>query len=179
MTDDAGHDRPPQQAPRGGGQVPQPGRITRFMLWFILLLLVMPWFFRMLGIGVEPRISYSEFRQKVAAGEVEVVTIKGERIRGELAAEPPGAADDGASDDPPPSVFVTFLPTFGDDGLLEMLEANDVEVRTEPNDGSLLPMLLFGLLPLVLLLGFGWVLFRRMGSQGGQILSIGKSSARL
>ncbi|HSN56981.1 MAG TPA: ATP-dependent metallopeptidase FtsH/Yme1/Tma family protein, partial [Candidatus Sulfomarinibacteraceae bacterium] len=173
MTDDTGRDRPPQQAPRGGGQVPQPGRITRFLLWFILLLLVMPWLLRLMGIGVEPRISYSEFRQKVAAGEVGLVTIKGDRISGELAAEGPQAGD-AASD-----FFVTFLPTFGDDGLLEMLEANDVEVRTEPSDGSLLPMLLFGLLPLVLLLGFGWVLFRRMGSQGGQILSIGKSSARL
>jgi cell division protease FtsH len=112
----------------------------------------------------------------VEAGDVAEVTIKGEEIRGRMKAERP--AGDAAAESAP-QAFVTYLPAFGDDGLLDLLSANDVEIRTEPSGDSILPLLLFSALPLLILVGLGWVMLRRMGSQGRQILSVGKSSAKL
>jgi len=177
---------PPGQQPGGGagGATPSgPGSALRLIGLFVLLLLIAPWILRWLGLDPEPRISYSEFRSKVSAGEVLEVTVEGDQIRGVMTdpdaeGTPAPEAENGA-EGPAGRPFVTYLPTFGDDELLGMLEANDVEIRTEPSGDSMLPMLLFGLLPLVVLVAIGWMLFRRMGSQGQQIMSIGKSKAKL
>ncbi len=175
---------PPGRRAGGGGAPPSgPGSALRLIGLFVLLLLIAPWILRWLGLDPEPRISYSEFRSKVAAGEVLEVTVEGDQIRGVMT-DPDGDAtpapdaeggDEAAAERP----FVTYLPTFGDDELLAMLEDNGVEIRTEPSRDSVLPMLLFGLLPLVVLVAIGWMLFRRMGGQGQQIMSIGRSKARL
>ncbi|HSN56420.1 MAG TPA: ATP-dependent zinc metalloprotease FtsH [Candidatus Sulfomarinibacteraceae bacterium] len=150
----------------------------RIILWTVLLLVLFQWLFGVFNAGNE--ISYSEFRARVAAGEVAEVTVKDDTIRGVMAAAEAG--EEGEADGesvPPPETFVTYLPAFGDDELLGLLEANGVEVVTRPGGGSVLPLLIFGLLPVVVLVGLGWLMLRRMGAQGGQMLSIGKSKAKL
>ena len=152
--------------------------IVRIILWTVLLLVLFQWLFGVFNAGNE--ISYSEFRARVAAGEVAEVTVKDDTIRGVMAAAEAG--EEGEADGesvPPPETFVTYLPAFGDDELLGLLEANGVEVVTRPGGGSMLPLLIFGLLPVVVLVGLGWLMLRRMGAQGGQMLSIGKSKAKL
>jgi cell division protease FtsH len=152
--------------------------MTRILLWVVLLAVILPWLLRSFGIGVEPRISYSEFRRRVAAGEVTSVTIEGERIRGQAAAS--GASDEEETGgDAAGEAFTTYLPSFGDNELLELLESNGVEVRTEPSRESILPMLVLGVLPLLLIVGLGFAVFRRMGAQGRQVLSLSRSSAKL
>jgi cell division protease FtsH len=75
---------------------------------------------------------------------------------------------------------VTNVPAFGDDRLLELLEKNGVRIRVEPEpEPSPLAMALISLLPWVLLIGVGYAIFRRVSSSRGDLLSIGKSKAKL
>ncbi len=187
-----------------------PPRIGGVLLWLLLLFLIMPWIGKWLGLSGENTISYTAFREKVRAGQVKEVTIKDDRIRGLLApsdarressSDQPaaGAANqqkghDGAGQQteqtdgnpqgkPEATTFVTYVPTFGDDNLLTLLEDNGVEIHTKPSGGgSLLPVLLISVLPLLILFGLGYAVYRRMKGQGGGaggLMSMGRSRAKL
>ncbi len=176
--------RPPTEKPEGGR--PRPGlpgqraNMGRLFMWLLLLLIVAPWLVQWLGGGRGRTIPYSEFRHRVQAGQVEEVTVRDEALHGRLTEDAVEAEKKASeSDETPSRDFVTYLPTFGDEELMGLLEDNDVKVVTEPQSDGSLSLLLFSLLPVLVLLGLGWMLFRRMGQQGRQMFSIGKSSAKL
>jgi len=77
--------------------------------------------------------------------------------------------------------FFTFLPSFGDDKLLSMLEAQKVKIITEPRkDVSFWTDILTGFLPFLILIGLGAFLLRGRGLGGVQnIFSFARSQARL
>ena len=72
------------------------------------------------------RISYSEFREQVQAGNVREITVTGQQIEGQLKVAVELEADSGET--APVEAFFTTLPSFGDDELLALLEAGGVEV---------------------------------------------------
>ena len=207
----------PKQRP-GGGEKPSGGPdmgrrrgIGGLLLWLLLLFLIAPWIAQWLGLSDENTISYTDFRGKVRAGQVEQVTIKGDTIHGRLkssttstqaagdTAATADAADGGqpGHDDPQQpagqseggsgaakgKTFVTYVPSFGDDNLLTLLEHNGVVIHTKPSSsGSLWPLLLVSFLPLLILFGLGYVVYKRMRGQasgGGGLMSMGKSGAKL
>ena len=172
--------RPPDDEPRHGPKGPggagvRPG-LTRVFLWLLLLMIVAPVIVRWLGGGRGEQIPYTEFRELVRTGEVAEVTVRDEAIFGRLTRE---VADGKDADADAERDFVTYLPTFGDDELMAMLEESGVEVTTEPSSDGSFSLLLFSLLPVLLLVGLGWMLFRRMGQQGQQMFQVGRSSAKL
>jgi cell division protease FtsH len=116
------------------------------------------------------RISYSEFRQQVQAGNVERVTVTGQEIQGRLeeAAELEAESGESATYEE----FVTILPSFGDDELLPLLESQGVEVDAQPDTGFSWVDLLINFLPLVLLGGFVYFFFSRMRGRGQDAFSI-------
>lgn len=124
------------------------------------------------------QVSYSAFRQQLKAGNVQRVIVKGELVEGKLK-EPAKKelAEEGESVEY--TDFVTYLPSFGDEELLPLLEAQGVEVETRPETDSSWWTILLNLLPFVLMIGFGYMLYNRMQAQGQSIFSIGKSRAQL
>lgn len=168
---------PEEQEQSGGSSLGR--RLGPRIIWLILLVAMSAWLWQQFGgLGDEgARISYSVFRQQVRRGNVTSVVVQGEEIRGEL--DSPVELRNQAGELTETSEFVTYLPSFGDDQLLELLEENNVAVETEPqSDISIWPLLL-NLLPFIILGVFFYYYFRRMQSQGQGIFSMGQSRARL
>jgi cell division protease FtsH len=112
-------------------------------------------------------ISYSRFRDELAANNVKKVTLRGNNVRGELRAKisvPVTTAERGGSVDT--TLFSSNLPSIADPTLLPELSARKVEVAVLPAEGSAAGNLLIYLLPWLLILGVWWFVMRGMKSQG-------------
>jgi cell division protease FtsH len=122
------------------------------------------------------RISYSEFRKQLQTGNVERVVVEGNSVNGKLKST-------GSRTEQGSTVkydqFVTYIPSFGDEKLMDMLESKDVEVVTEPESSFPWSLVIMGLLPVLLLFGVGYIFLRRMQAQGQGLFSVRKSKAKL
>jgi cell division protease FtsH len=154
------------------------GGMGRLLLWLLLAILFIPWLWSIFA-GTVPRteISYSLFREQVTADNVVSVTMAGEVIEGEFR-EP---IEQEGFDGEPVAVenFVTYVPAVGDEQLLPLLAAHDVEVNTRMAGGFPWSMLLITFLPFLLLIGFAVMMMRRVRGQSDGLFSVGKSRARL
>ncbi len=106
-------------------------------------------------------VPYSEFLQRVRAGQVVSVVVAGPRINGEQA--------DGTR-------FTTMAPK--DPKLVERLQRNNVNINIRPDAGT--PWYLSLLLhwaPFILIIGVWIFLMRRMQGGGNRLFSLGKSRA--
>ncbi|NDY57560.1 ATP-dependent metallopeptidase FtsH/Yme1/Tma family protein [Desulfovibrio sulfodismutans] len=134
------------------------------MLWAAISL-VMVVLFNLFNQPQSPsaKFSYSEFVQKVTAGEVVSVKIQGRKIS--------GVTSDG-------SKFMTYTPE--DPGMVGMLMQNKVQVMAEPEEESPWYMtLLISWFPMLLLVGV-WIFFmRQMQNGSGRAMSFGRSRARM
>ena len=169
--------------PRGQGQGrggPQsPTFNWKLIFWlFILFFLVGPWISKQF-ISKGTEISYSTFRDQLEVGNVGKITVQGEKISGEF--KKPAEKKNPEGKPVPYKDFFTYLPSFGDDKLLPMLEAQKVDIVTQPRkDVSFWGEILAGMLPFLILIGLGIFLLRKRGLGGGQsIFSFGASRARL
>jgi cell division protease FtsH len=147
------------------------------VLLLVIALIVYLWIFGFIDPDQSVEISYSVFRQQLQAGNVEHITVAGEQIEGELAEPAEKEIEDGETTSY--TQFTTYLPSFGDEQLLALLEEQGVEVQAEPaSNFSWLTLLLNGL-PFLLLIGLIYFAARRMQSQGQNLLSVGRSRAQL
>jgi cell division protease FtsH len=123
-------------------------------------------------------IGYSTFRQQVGSGNVSEVNLEGNRVRGSL--REPIRESTSPDDTTRIETFETYVPAFGDDGLLDMLEEHQVEINTSPEAGSSpWGTILFLGLPFLLFIGIAFMMNRQMQMRGQGILSVGKSRAKL
>ena len=180
-------DRPPwkvegaPQPPGGdGGGKPDWRRAARRTWWLILLLFVVNWIVAStLMAPSRTTVSYTFFRQQVQAGTVSEITSTGDTIEGTFKSPvkyPPGSGD--AKD---VTEFTTQRPSFGDDGLTELLLEKNVTVNARPPDSApVWQQLLLGFGPTLLIIGLLVWSFRRMAAGGGLggIGGIGRSRAR-
>ncbi len=167
--------------PRGQGQgSPQkPAFNWTVIFWlFLLFFLLGPWIQKQF-ISQGTGISYSAFRDQLEAGNVEKITVQGEKISGDFKKPVEQKAPGGKPT--PYREFYTYLPSFGDEKLLPMLEAQKVNIVTEPTKGvSFWGEILSGLLPFLILIGLGAFLLRGGGMGGARsIFSFAQSRARL
>lgn len=162
----------------GGNQQSPVSHWTVFLWLFILFILIGPWLSSLLS-SKGTQISYSTFRSQLEAGNVEKVTVQNDRISGVL--KKPAEERTQAGTTVSYKEFSTYLPSFGDDKLLALLEAQKVDVVTRPKkDVSWWGDLLTGMLPFLLLIGLAVFLLRRGGLGGSQgIFSFVGSRARL
>jgi len=172
--------RPETPRPDNGEQEqePQPGLGSRWrvLLWFLLALALVPWLWGEFFTDEGLTLSYTAFREQVRSGNVTEVTIRDDRITGELNQPVERTVDCQEVSD---TEFVTIVPSVGDENLLSLLEEHDVELNVEPTSEFSWFTILVSALPFLLLLGLGYMLFSRMSSQGQGIFSMGKSRARL
>ncbi len=171
-------DQPPKPGQRPG--CASPGRGTS-IYWILLLLLAGYWFFYMGGgdgmLGMGTKIDYSTFRTELEEGNVDQVTVRGDLIKGSFKKEisVPARQGDTASIEN----FSTYLPSFGDDQLMSMLEEQNVEVETEPESDFSWWTILIWVLPFLFLLYIGYRMMSGMQRGGQNLFNIGKSKAKL
>jgi cell division protease FtsH len=112
-------------------------------------------------------ISYTRFRDELAAGNVKKVTLRGNNVRGEFRAKValPVVLDQ-KGETVSTTLFNCNLPSMGDPTLLPELSARKVEVLVLPADGSAAGNLFLYLLPWLLIIGVWWFIMRGMKSQG-------------
>jgi len=113
--------------------------------------------------GNNTEITYSEFIRQAEAGNVQYVTVDGEKLL--------ISATDGKS-------YYTINPR--DDQMTDRLLNSGVEIRAEPQESGGLSMFLMNILPFLLLIGV-WIFFmnRMQGGGRGGAMGFGKSKAKL
>ncbi|MCB0032197.1 MAG: ATP-dependent metallopeptidase FtsH/Yme1/Tma family protein, partial [Anaerolineales bacterium] len=167
------HENPSQNWPVPGRQ--QPGWPT--MLWTVLLLsLLFYWVGGRFLFNNDPlsAVDYSTFRRQVMANNVTRVTVTGSEIRGQF-----GEAVQTAAAEEPITEFATFVPSFGDEQLLALLEEHDVALTVRPVAEFSFWSIVLSLLPILFIVGLFYYFSRRMRQQGQSIFAIGRNRATL
>jgi cell division protease FtsH len=180
---------------------------TRFSLFFYVIVLLVIFVFEYLVFsGPEIKeISYSEFRDLLAANKIERVVIGQEKITGLLKASavkgegaPPGQAKKQNAEATPK----TFQPPWRlrikefdketedqikrrfivvrlkDDKLLEDLQAHGVDYRGKIGSNWLGNLIMNWIIPFAVLFVIWGFVFKRMGG-GANVLNVGKSKAKI
>ena len=113
--------------------------------------------------GSAKEITYSEFIRQAESGNVQYVTVDGEKLI--------VSGTDGNS-------YYTINPR--DDKMTDRLLNSGVEVRAEPQESGGLSVFLMNILPFLLLIGV-WIFFmnRMQGGGRGGAMGFGKSKAKL
>ena len=120
----------------------------------------------------EGELNYTEFREQLAADNVESVTIvDGQTIEGELRGP---IQSDGAS----VGRFRTLLPMEATQELLDELQAAGVVTSAKESGNSWITILV-SMLPWILIIGLWFFFFRQMQAGGSRAFSFGKSKAKL
>ena len=155
----------------------QSGRQFRYAIGYLITSLILLWLFQLFVLAPLTRnteIPYSEFKKKLADAQVVEVTVGERGIAGEMKNPKP--------DGSPPVVPFTAVPApAGDPKLIEELQNANVTYRFERPPNPLGGILLGYLLPLALLGGFWYMVYRRAGGAAGEgpggIFGVGKSKA--
>lgn len=170
-------------------------RLPPQMLWVIFASLMLANYLVMRLFFPEPAtvtVSYTFFKQQIAAGNVETVTSVGDAIRGKFKSEvsyppktaPPTKVDSSAGplgDQHEVNTslrFNTQRPVFADPGLEKLLDEKGVVIDAVDQGRPSWFTLLVGFGPTLLLIGaFIWM-SRRAAAAGGGIFSLGRSRAK-
>ncbi len=136
-----------------------------FYLIVIILSILLAQYFMQPEAPGEIELTYSAFLQRVEQGEIQRVKIIGEnRLEGEIEGRP----------------FEVSVPAGVMGELMGRLEANNVEMVTEPEDSPAWWLGFLGyLLPTILIFGVFLFFLNRMQGGGNRVMSFGKSKARL
>ena len=109
-------------------------------------------------------INFSQFLADVDAGKIKDVTINGQEVRGSYNNEKAG--------------FHSTVPA-GYTDMYKSLRDKGVNINVRDVSGGGWPSWLLQLLPLAVILGLWFLMFRQMQSGGNKAMSFGKSRARL
>ncbi len=149
-------------------------RFVQYSVTYLLTSLVMLWLFQSLFFAPfankSSELSYSEFKNKLAGGQIVEVTLGDRTIVGKMK-DPKGSA----SQEP----FNTVFMTGSDPHLVDDLKNANVKYQFQRPPNPIGAIFLQYVLPLVIL-GFFWsAAYRRMGGQAGMggIFGVGKSKA--
>lgn len=152
--------------PQGGGN------FSRFTWIIVILLLGLP-FINILMMQQETNvISYSQFKSLVRSGNVDRVEMERDTIEGTLKTQTTVSGQSLVQ-------FVTYLPATGDDELLTLLEENNVTLITHSATRQGFWEVFANLLPLLLFVWLGVIMWRSMRSRGSNLFSVGENKARL
>lgn len=167
--------------PNGDDNTPNDPDVRRRQLRFLLSYLVVGvlgmWLFQQFVLTPlmirQIEIPYSEFKSKLASGQIIDVTLDADRIVGTM------KDPDDASRDAPGLPFTTIAVPEGDPTLIEQLDATGVTYSVSPPASPVGSFLLAYALPLVLIGGIWYFGYRQMrGLRGaGGVMGVGKSKA--
>jgi cell division protease FtsH len=160
--------RPPSKNRRSGerrtGPRTAPGSAVWYVLGFLLLLALAQAFFFQLQSG--ETLSYSDFKAKVRADEVQEVTLSETHVRGLL-----------KTPDAKGKPF-TAVRVVADTKLPEELEAHGVKYQGEVASRWISDVLGW-VIPLLVIVGLWTFFLRRMGGAEGGVMSFARSKAKI
>ncbi len=135
---------------------------TLVVLWLIQLLVLAP-------AARRSEIPYSDFKDKLANGQIVQVTIGDRSIAGEMKNPTPSASQ--------PTLPFNSVPALGGDPkLIEQLQNAKVTYRFERAPSPLGSILLGYVLPMIILGGLWYMAYQKAGGPGG-VFGVGKSKA--
>jgi len=140
------------------------------LLWVVIIVLVfLLWSLFNTAKGASEEIPFSTFRDRVAQGHVDKITVRGDEIRGVNKNTAPGGAKE----------FFTHGPAPLSEAVQKLLEDQKVTVEYEPQRDAPFITALITWAPFLFLIGL-WIFFmRQMQAGGNKALSFGKSKAKL
>jgi cell division protease FtsH len=149
-----------------------------FSISYVIIGMIVLWLFQefvLTPLLVQPamELPYSEFRQKLAAGQIVTATIGETDIVGRMQNPDPNASAQTVS-------FDTVIISGGDPQLVEDLQKAGVRYSFQRPPSPAGALLLSWVLPLALLAGFWYLAYRRMAGAGGGlggIFGVGRSKA--
>ena len=146
--------------------------VRTVLMWAVIIVGVMLILQVLRGYSTTSReIPFSDFLDRVAAGEVQQVLIKREEIHIQSGTV--------RQEDGPQPRYDQFTYNPGYDDLVKDLREHNVVIKVEkPTDGRMLTALL-SWAPLLILVGLWFVFFRQMQAGGTKAMSFGKSKAKL
>ncbi|HEY6008334.1 MAG TPA: ATP-dependent metallopeptidase FtsH/Yme1/Tma family protein, partial [Geobacteraceae bacterium] len=155
----------------------------------LLLMLVLIIVFDLLYSGISQQtlrqgaeISYSRFREELAADNVKSVSIKGGALKGSFRTKAKiVAVQEGKEVSRDVTDFSTVLPPLADPTLMPELIVKKVEVTAVSTESSPLMSALIYILPWLLIIGVWWLMMRGAKGQGpgAMIGGFAKSGARM
>ncbi|MGP8175201.1 MAG: ATP-dependent zinc metalloprotease FtsH [Terracidiphilus sp.] len=151
-------------------------RRFHFAITYLIASLLVLWLFPLLFVNQAARnaeIPYSEFKQKLAAGQVTDATVGERSIVGEMKNPESGKS-------PAVVPFNTVSAPAGDPQLIEQLQNANVTYHFERPTNPLGGILLGNILPLLLLGAFWYMAYRGAGAAAGGmggVFGVGKSKA--
>ena len=147
--------------------------------------------------GQDSEITYKEFRDKLAAGQIDEVQITNDKIFGKFKLPDSLAAQQAKENEQPTDITERIrlgnffenrfkkdlrqsfiVNTLPDDKLVQDLQAAGVDYKGVIDSNWLQNILIYWIFPLLLLFVLWGFIFRRMGG-GGNVMSIGKSKAKI
>ena len=152
-------------------------RRLHFSFTYLITSLLTLWLFQAFffsNVAKQSEIPYSDFKTKLAGGQIVNVTIGERSITGEM-------KNPNADKSVPVVPFSTIPSPTGDPNLIAQLQSANVTFGFERPPNPLTGALLQYVLPLLLLGGFWYVVYRRAGDSGGAgfggVFGVGKSKA--
>ena len=127
-------------------------------------------------------ITYSRFREELAADNIKKVTIKGTSLKGEFRKQTKiTQIFQGKETVKDISNFSTVLPSIGDQALMADLMAKHVELIAISTETSVFASTLIYILPWILIIGIWWLAMRGVKGQGPGAMMGGfaKSGAKM
>jgi len=154
----------------------QMNNLGRWIIPLLAMLLLIA--FLSSGITDEgPSISYTRLRQEIINGNVPVLHVEGENLWGQFTR--PVLENDSNGERRYISRFRTKIPTFGDDGLMSLIEAHNVDLVSHGSGSQWFLSLAMAVLPLGMFVVVWYMLMRRAGRGLGGYSAITKSRAKL
>lgn len=155
------------------------------MLWIFALIIAFNFmyaFFAREAVDGGVPVSYSRFKEELAADNIKKITIKGNSISGEFRKKV--TLTDSAPGQPATreaARFTTIKPAIEDPSLMADLQARKVDVTAVTTETSPLVSGLLYLLPWILIIGVWWLAMRGMRGQspGAMMGGFSKSGAQM
>jgi len=155
----------------------QSRRRLHFGFSYLITSLIVLWLFQVLffaSVAKQYEIPYSDFKTKLANGQIENVTVGERSIVGQMK-NPNGGKSQ------PVIPFSTIPSPSGDPNLIAQLQSANVTYSFEHPPNPLIGALIQYVLPLLLLGAFYYVMYRRAGDAAGAgfggVFGVGKSKA--
>jgi cell division protease FtsH len=147
------------------------------LITILLIMAMIPFLFSIFNGSLtnQSEISYTEFRNQLTSGNIEEVTIAGERVSGVLT-EPATRVDD-AGNELQYNTFITYVPEVLSEEMLALVQEQEVIIDTGPSEQVNWFGVILNALPIVLLLVVGYFILRRSQTQGDSLFTMGKSRA--
>ncbi len=132
-------------------------------LWLIAIIVMIFWLLNQAHQSEKyVGIPYNQFKTFLQIDKVAEVSLQAEEIKAVLR-----QATSVSESHPPSTLIKTYIPAFGDEELLSLLENNKVMINVKPPEKqSMFGIIIGGLLPWLLIIGF-YIWFIRRLNRGG------------